>query len=186
MVSFDVKSLFTNVHLEYYIDLILKRIYDNGEILTDIARSEMKEMLTLSTKNVHFTFNGDIYLQADGGATGSPLGPVLAGIFMVHLERSLFPVSFWKRYVDDTITFIKTGSAKYLLSTLNSFHPNIEFTYETEVNSKLAFLDVFLLREGQNIITTIYRKVTNSDIYLNWNSFSPQSWKRGTLKLLVQ
>ena len=32
----------------------------------DRTRSEMKGMLTLCTKNVHFTFNGDIYLQADG------------------------------------------------------------------------------------------------------------------------
>ena len=107
------------------------------------------------------------------------------------MERSLVPVlkdqlSFWKRYVDDTITFIKTGSAEYLLSILNSFHPNIKFTYETEVNSKLAFLDVLLLREGQNIITTIYRKVINSDIYVNWNSFCPQSWKRCILKSMIQ
>ena len=107
------------------------------------------------------------------------------------MERSLVPVlkdqlSFWKRYVDDTITFIKTGSAEYLLSILNSFHPNIKFTYETEVNSKLAFLDVLLLREGQNIITTIYRKVINSDIYVNWNSFCPQSWTRCILKSMIQ
>ena len=47
MVSFDVKSLLTNVPLEYTIDLILKRIYDNGELSTDIIRSEMEEMLTL-------------------------------------------------------------------------------------------------------------------------------------------
>ena len=94
----------------------------------------MNEMRTLCTKNVHFTFNGDIYLQTDGVAMGPPLGPVLAGIFMVHLETSLIPVlkdqlSFGKPYVDDTITFIKTGSPEYVLSILNSFHPNIEFTY---------------------------------------------------------
>ena len=39
---------------------------------------------------------------------GSPLGPVIAGIFMVELERSLIAMlSFYKisqkRYVDDTI-----------------------------------------------------------------------------------
>ena len=73
-----------------------------------------------------------------------------------------------------------------MLSILNSFHPNIEFTYETKINSKIAFLDVLLPREGQNIITTVYRKVTNSDIYLNWDSFCPHRWKRGTLKSLVQ
>ena len=47
-------------------------------------------------------------------------------------------------------------------------------------------MDVLLLREGQNIITTVYRKVTDPDIYLNWNSFCPQSQKRGILKSLVQ
>ena len=91
MVSFNVKSLFTNVPLEYTIDLVLKRIYDNGELSTDITRSEMKEMLKLCTKNEHFTFNGDIYLRTDGVVIGSPLGPVLAGILMVHLEDLYFP-----------------------------------------------------------------------------------------------
>ena len=156
-----------------------------------LTRSEMKELLTLCTKNVYFTFDGDMYLQTDGVAVGSPLGPVLAGTFIVQLERSLVPLlkdqlSFWKRYVDDTITFIKTGSAEYLLSILNSFHPNKEFFYEAEVNPELVFLDVLLLREGQNIISIVYRKETDSDIYLSWNSFCPQSWKRGTLKSLVQ
>ena len=71
---------------------------------------------------------------------------------MVHLERSLVPalknqLSFWKRYVDDTITFINTGSAEFVLSILNSFHSNIEFTYEAEVNSKLAFLDIYYLEK---------------------------------------
>lgn len=42
MVSFDVKSSFTNVTLEYAIGLVLQRIYDNGELSTDIMRSELK------------------------------------------------------------------------------------------------------------------------------------------------
>ena len=88
MVSFDVKPLFTNVPLEYTIGLVLERIYNKGELVTNITRSEMKEML-LCTKNVHFSYNYDIYIQRDGVAMGSCLGPVFAGIFMVNLERSL-------------------------------------------------------------------------------------------------
>ena len=38
MVSFEVKSLFTNVPLEYTIDLMLKRIYDDHEISTTIIK----------------------------------------------------------------------------------------------------------------------------------------------------
>ena len=34
----------------------------------------------------HFSYNHDIYIQRDGIAIGSPLGPVPAGIFMVSLE----------------------------------------------------------------------------------------------------
>ena len=43
-----------------------------------------------------------------------------------------------------------------------------------------------LCRHEENIVTTDYQKVTNTDAYLNWNSFAPHSWKRGTLKTLTQ
>ena len=76
MVSFDVKSLFTNVSLDPTIDIVLRRIYDKHELQTSITRSEMKELLILCTKNVHFTFDNVIKVQNDGVAMGSPLGPV--------------------------------------------------------------------------------------------------------------
>ena len=79
MVSFDIKSFFTNVPLDRTIDIVLRRIYDKHEII----RSEMKELLILCTKNVHFTFDNVIKVQNDGVAMGSPLGPVLSDIFMI-------------------------------------------------------------------------------------------------------
>ena len=66
MVSFDVKSLLTNAPLEKTIDITLQKIYDHEEIKTQITRSEMKELLTLCTKNVHFTFDNQVYQQNDG------------------------------------------------------------------------------------------------------------------------
>ena len=112
MVSFDVVSLFTKVPLDETIDIIIKRIYDKKEINTDIPKKEMRELLYLCTKNAHFTLNNKTYFQVDGVAMGSPLGPVLANIFMVELERNIIPalsndILLWKRYVDDTISFIK-------------------------------------------------------------------------------
>ena len=83
LVSFDVKSLFTKIPLDRTIDIILKWIYDEHEITTNIERKEMKDLITLCTNNVPFTFNNEIYRQSDGIAMGSPLGPVLAGIIMV-------------------------------------------------------------------------------------------------------
>ena len=67
---------------------------------------------------------------------------------------------------------------------LNSFHKNIKFTYEVESNAKLPFLDVLLMQNDEGITTTVYQNI--SDVYLHWDSFRPISWKRGTLKTLVE
>ena len=104
IVSFDVKSLFTNVPLDQTISIILNRIYNNREINTDTSRSDMKELLYLCTKNVHFSFDNNSYIQNDGVAMGSPMGSILANIFMVELERSAIPglaskLNNWRRYV---------------------------------------------------------------------------------------
>ena len=184
-ISFDVKSLFTYVPLDFTINVILRRIYNENEIHTNIKKSEMKELLLLCTKNVHFTFNNDIYQQCDGVAMGSPLGPVIAGIFMVELERTLLPrlteyMTPWKRYVDDTIATRKLTSIDHVLMILNTFHKNIKFTYELEINKKIGFLDVLLIRKNDPLETTIYRKSTNNGVYLHWDSFAPKNWKRST------
>ena len=68
-----------------------------------------------------------IYVQTDGLAMGSTLGPVLANIFMVHLENSVIPtlsekLTFWNRYVDDTIAFVKRNDVLNVLNLLNSFN----------------------------------------------------------------
>ena len=42
------------------------------------------------------------------------------------------------------------------------------------------------MRNHNDITTTVYRKDSNSDVYLHWDSFTPITWKRGTLKTLVE
>ena len=71
-------------------------------------------------KNVHFSFNNDIYIQSDGVAMGSPLGPVIANTFMVELESVLDPkLNMSKngatcRFVGDTFVYVKHGSIEYV------------------------------------------------------------------------
>ena len=89
MISFDVTSLFTNVPLDRTFDIIITGIYGKEEMATQLSRSELIQLLTLCTKQVPFSFNDEIYIQQDGVAMGSPLGPVLANIFMVQLEREI-------------------------------------------------------------------------------------------------
>ena len=109
---------------------------------------------------------------------------------MVELERTLLPrlieyMTPWKRYVDDTIATIKLTSIDHVLMILNTFHKNIKFTYELEINNKISFLDVLLIRKNDTLETTIYRKSTNNGVHLHWNSFAPKNWKRSTLRSIL-
>ena len=97
----------------------------------------MRELLYLYTENVHFIFNNKTNLQVDGVAIGLPLGPVLANIFMVELQRNIIPticndILLWKRYVDGTFCLLKLTFINKVLGTLNSYHTNIKFTIEIE------------------------------------------------------
>ena len=90
----------------------------------------MRDLILLCTKNVHFTFNNNIYKQTDRVAMGSPIGPVLADIIMVELENTMVPrlsnhFHFWRRHVDDTFTFVKVELITFVLEELNSYHPNL-------------------------------------------------------------
>ena len=182
MVSFDVAPLFTNVPLEETIEIILKRIYINKEITADIPKQEMKELLIFCTKNVHFTSINETYIQVDGMAMGSPLGPVLANIFMVELKTSVIPnlsnkVKLWKRFVDDTYCLARLEYIDKIWLALNSFHKDIKFTFEIAKDNTIPFLDILIIRKPGKIETEAYSKKTCTDLYMNWYSFAPKSWK---------
>ena len=157
----------------------------------------MKELLILCTKNVHFTFNNETYIQVDGVAMGSPLVLVLANIFMVELETSIIPklsnkVKLWKRFVDDTYCLTRSeyialyNTSEQILLALNSSHKNIKFTFEIEKDNTIPLLDILIIRKPGKIETAVYRKKSCTNLYMSWYSFAPKSWKWGTLKTLVR
>ena len=191
MISFDVVSLFTNVPLEKTIDIIINKVYKEKRIKTKIKADKLRKLLYLCTKEGHFTFNDEIYVQIDGVMMGSPLGSLIANIFMCELETTVIPkmmnkIKFWTRYVDDTFAFVKPAEVEHIHQQLNAYDPHIQFTYEMESERKLPFLDVLIERHDSILETCVYRKKTSSNLYMNWNSHSPQSWKIGTLRNLTR
>ena len=83
---------------------------------------------------------------------GSQLGPLLANMFMCSLEERLVKQKqtppFYQQFVDDTITNQSSmKSAEEFLSTLNNWHPSIQFTMKIEVEGKLPFLGAELIRK---------------------------------------
>ena len=111
---------------------------------------------------------------------------------MISLEEAVLPsikklVAHWKRFVDDTHAYIDPSKIEFVLEKLSSYHPNIQFTHEVEENQKTTFLDVLITRTRDNKLEkTVFRKETNTDLYINWNSYAPIQWKWGSLKNLIQ
>ena len=192
MVSYDIKSLFTNIPLIEVIEICLQELYHSDLRHPEMPEFICKEMLHMAVLNVEFSFNNEMYKQIDGVAMGSPLGPILANIFVGYLEHKLFLRSkaplVYHRYVDDTFVMFKNKieSASFL-ECLNSLHKNLKFTKEEELNNSLNFLDVCIQRSIDGELSTkIYRKLNSEALYVPWTSFGPTKQKLGVLTGMVK
>ena len=109
---------------------------------------------------------------------GSPLGPILANIFLSHHEENWlnkcpikFKPSFYRRYVDDIfVLFESSESADSFREYMSSKHQNINFTVEKENVGSLSFLDVKICRKNGKFVTSVYRKPTFSGVFTNYKS----------------
>ena len=191
MFSFDVVSLFTNVPLLETIDFICDFV-DHNDIPIGLPRALLKELLLRCTFNVQFTFNGELYRQIDGVAMGSPLGPLLADIFMGKLESTTLSsainnMHFYRRYVDDIFAVVDSHSdLDVLITDFNRAHNLIQFTSEAEDRNVFNFLDVSLKRrEDGTLQRSVYRKSTWSGQYINFHSFTDLKIKRNLVRCLT-
>ena len=66
--------------------MCLNKLFNDTETVHNLNRQHMAKLLSFAVKENHFVFNDTMYDQLDGVAMGSPLGPVLANIFMANLE----------------------------------------------------------------------------------------------------
>ena len=73
--------LLTNITLQETIDIAINLILNNNPNL-NITKKELKKKILFATSQPHSIFNSKFYNQIDGVAMGSPLGSVLANIFI--------------------------------------------------------------------------------------------------------
>ena len=105
----------------------------------------LTQVLSFCTHNVQFKFNGEIYCQNDGVAMRSPLGLLLANVFMASLKNTrLLPYidnfHFYKRYVDDILYMTEeTVDLHELLWCFSAVDNNIKFTFECDNDKQIMF-----------------------------------------------
>ena len=193
MTSFDVESLYTNIPLDETINICVSKLFGRKQKFKGFSKTDFRLLLQYAVKDSLFIFNGNYYTQQDGVSMGSPLSPVLANIFLGHWEEIWlhecplkFAPKYYKRYIDDTfVLFSSYEDVKKFHKFLNSRHVNMKFTYETEVNNMLPFLDVEVRRGAGKFLTSLYRKPTFSGLYTNYHSFISDSYKKGLIYTLL-
>ena len=192
LVSYDVSSLFTNVPLQETIDIIIEKIYSNQQKIDPppIKKEHFKELMTFATQGL-FLHKNKLYQQIDGVAMGSPLGPTLANFFMANIETDLFlkqldcQPKFYVRYVDDILAvFDADTDCSEFLKILNNQHKNLKFTMEKSTGA-FPFLDVEIKINQNTFDSQIWRKPTNTGVFLNFSAICPQNWKTGLIFCLL-
>ena len=107
MCSFDVVSLFTKITLEETIYICLNKLCAEPDKVHNLSRNNLRKLILYASKESQFIFDSKYFDQTDGVSMGSPLGPILANIFMCNFETGALaqylgtlPLNFY-RYVDD-------------------------------------------------------------------------------------
>ena len=151
LVSYDVIALFTNAPLSETIDIPVDKAFTNHwynqTYDLNLETEGLTKLLEVATTNQLFQFDGQLYEQTDGVAMASPLGPLMANVFMCHLEDKLardgMVTSLYRRYVDDTLARMpNTDAASDLLATLNGLHQSLKFTMELPSENTIPFIGI--------------------------------------------
>lgn len=180
LVSFDVVSLFPSIDVKMALMEFDKYLFD-----LDISDDKVKiysEVAKLCMKQNFFQFR-DVFYQVENGTNmGNPLSPLISDCFMAALERKLednhqLP-RVWHRYVDDVFAVIERDREQEILNILNSQVPSIKFTCEIEVNNRLSFLDLQVIKKSDRSLEfAVYHKPTSTMRVITSDSFCPFQYK---------
>ena len=111
--------------------------------------------------------------QEDGVSIGSSLGPVLANLIMVELERVIVEsfitsdkITFYIKYDNDIYLLANKVNIMFIFDKFNSFHKNLKFTMDRFDDNNIHFSDIIINKNK----TDLYCKAAHTGQYLDINS----------------
>ena len=174
LCTIDVVDLYPNIRHDE--GLITMR--DALDLRKDKRNSteSLIELAEYVLKNNIFEHNLSFYKQLRGTAIGTKMAPPYAIVFLGDLEQRFFsdcdisPLAWW-RYIDDIFMLWQHGEnePKKFLEILNSYHATIKFTANYS-RDMMSFLDVEVIKKGNQLVTDLYIKPTDTHQYLHASS----------------
>ena len=161
----------------------MKDALDNREN-KPVSTEDLIKMARLVLQNNNFEFNGIVKQEIAGTAIGTKFAPKYACIFMDKLESDFLNTQeylplVWYRYIDDIFFIWRHGEEKlkFFLDDLNKYHPNINFTHESNKEC-INFLDLKVSLLDNKLSTDLYIKPTDRHQYLHYSSSHPDHTKK--------
>ena len=120
VVSFDVKSLFTNIPVSFTIKLIIDALYHNDKssnsntLFNGFNPTKMKQISEWVTKSGTFLFNNECFEQIDGVPMRAKASNLFADVIMYIIDKAMeiTPLQYkpfvFYRYVDDCFNVFNT------------------------------------------------------------------------------
>ena len=191
IVTADINSLYTNMHIDRSVDCVRQALRENPEL--DRPDEHLLKLLDLTMRTNDFEFNGEYFLQILGTAMGKRYAPSLANIYLREFDKKAtegfrIKPKFYFRYLDD-IFFIwegGEGELKEYEKYLNSLIPDITISLEYN-RTQNNFLDTTIYKQHSNDITDtlqtkVYFKDTDTHQLLHKDSFHPKHTFRGLIR----
>ena len=197
LISHDVVGLFTNVCIEQALQITQGKLEQDTKFKTrtNMTIADVMEVLALVLRHTYFSYKGVIYQQMLGIAMGGPISPIIANIVMDFMFRKCVTTvppelkpKVTKKFVDDSLSAVKKNAIKPLTDHMNKLDPtgNITYTIEMPENNQIPCLDaLFHIKPDGTLKTSVYRKKTHTDQYLNFSSHHPLHHKQGVVRTLI-
>ena len=157
--------------------------------IDDDKRQIYIQAARLCMNHNYFQFREKMYKVEFGTNMGNPLSPIIADLFMSFLEvnlknQNLLP-RVWHRYVDDVWAVIDKNEIENMLDILNKQFESINFTYETEKDGEIPFLDLLIRRIDSKLEFAVYHKPTSTMRTITNDSFCPIQHKLAAYHSMV-
>ena len=192
LVSFDASALFTSIPETVAQQVINSKISTctNFTNFCKIPTGKFIKLLEFTITNASSASarNSINNYRVQPGVHLSSLS--LQICCLEHFESLAIPssptlIKWWFKYVNDVYSITRKGQVKKLQGHLSSIDPHIKFNMELPGTDGLPFLDTLTKPTPNSIESTVYRKPTHTDRYLDYNSNHSISAELSVIHILI-